>query len=221
MNRCSYCNVLVDSSSVKCPLCLRVVNPSPEPSQLQYPIYPQVSKSRRIKTKIALFTSIAVISICIFINLYVNRSNLWFISVAAPILYTWLLVFNTIRSRFHVGAKILLQVVGVSTLVYLIDFAFGYHKWSVNYVIPFLVIVATLMITVIIFNKKMQWAEYMGFQVAVIALGFIPIIFYFLGIATVLWGCICSALYAILTLVFMLIFSNKSLKTEFISRFHL
>lgn len=217
---CKYCNVDVDEELEKCPLCLKVVNTESYEGKALYPKYPQISRRKRIKTKIALFLSIAVISVTMFINLYTNRETLWFIYVAASILYLWLLVENTIRSSAHTGAKILLQVIGVAGLSYFIDLASGNLKWSVNYVIPFLVIAGTLAITIIIFNQKMRWSEYIGFQIAVILLGFIPIIFYFLGIVTVLWVCICSALYALLTLIFMFIFSNKKLKMEFVSRFH-
>lgn len=222
MSRCKFCNLHVSDSLSKCPLCFILVNEQPAHDEKEYPTYSTVvpDMTEKMVTKICLFLSIVAIATCVFINIASFKESLWSISVTVSILYAWLLIKNTILSSTHVGAKILFQVLGLSTMVFLIDFASDYNRWSVNFVIPFLVMSATLLITIIIFTRSMRWSEYVGYQFAIILLGFIPILLHFVHVTETFWVSSLSALYAFSTLVFMFIFSNKKFKAEFIRRFH-
>lgn len=222
MSRCKFCNVHVSDSLTKCPLCFKLINEQPARDKCEYPIYNTKvpRETDKIVTRICLFLSIVTIVTCVFINIVNHEKDWWSVSVSASILYAWLLIKNTILSKSHVGAKILFQVLGLSVMVLLIDLSSDYHRWSVNFVIPFLVMSATLLITIIISTRNMRWSEYVGYQFAIILLGFIPILLHFLHVTDVFWVSSLSALYAFSTLVFMFIFSNKKFKAEFIRRFH-
>ncbi|MEG1186185.1 MAG: DUF6320 domain-containing protein, partial [Eubacterium sp.] len=126
----------------------------------------------------------------------------------------------TICSKMHGGGKIILQTIGLSLLAVLIDFNSGFHRWSVNLVVPFIVIAATQMITIIVFSKKMLWNAYIGYAITMIFLSFLPILLFVFGIATSFWACALSGLYALITLGAMFLFSEKDFKNQFISRFH-
>lgn len=223
MSKCNQCGVILEHiNGQQCPLCYETIVDSPLSSKnLWYPSY-EVKKtepSKKLLFHLSLFLSIAIIGICLFFNLLIDVENLWFLFVVGPVLYLFLLLNSTILSKKHVANKILLQVIGMSSMLLLIDVLCGFHKWSVNIVIPILVIVSTLLITVIIGIKKMRWYEYVKYITVMFFLGFIPIILYFIGISNSIWASAITALYALLTLTGMFLFSAK-FKNEFVRIFH-
>ncbi|MFS0562975.1 DUF6320 domain-containing protein [Terribacillus sp. 179-K 1B1 HS] len=221
MSYCNNCGVSVQH--ITCPLCHRkVTDPADHTKQNLYPDYVGiVVKAKSITTRIVTFLSIAIISTCLLINVLVNMEYLWVLAVAGPVVYLFLSLNHTIFSLAHTGSKIVVQVLGLSIMLVSIDIMSGFHRWSVNFVIPFLIIAATLLITAIILKKRMRWQEYAGYILAMIVMGFLPIGLYITGVATILWACAVTSLYAFLTLIGMLIFSDKTLKEEFVRRFHI
>jgi len=74
---------------------------------------------------------------------------------------------------------------------------------------------------VITLRRRMSWRSYVGFILSMIFIGFVPVLLYIIGIVTVLWPSIITALYSFLTFVGMLIFSDTTFKSELLRRFHL
>ncbi len=223
MNKCKQCGVFLDEGLIKCPLCHRAAGEDGADSENSwYPDYRAATNVIRLSLfkRVFLFAAIIVISTCMLINLFTGIENPWFLFVVCPVLYLLLLVINTILSKTHAGAKILFQVMGISCLLFIIDLLSGYYRWSVNIAVPFLFIAGTILITVIILKKRMLWSEYIGYVIAMIFLGFLPVLLYITGISDKLWASAVSALYSLLTIAGMLLFSNKSFKNELVRRFH-
>lgn len=222
MKKCEYCGVLVDESLHYCPLCHRIMEDAGNKLENSwYPDYPvqSIQSRQKFKKKVFLFLLITAISICLLINLLSGISTPWFLFVACPLLYALLLI-NTILSKLHTGTKILLQVMGISVLLFTLDLLSGYKRWSVNIFIPFLFIAGTFTITIIILKKRMLWSEYIGYVIVMIFLGFLPVLLYLTGVSDELWASAVSALYSLLTTIGMLLFSKKQFKNELVRRFH-
>src|SRR5699024_7760787 len=171
--------------------------------------------------KLAVFMAVSIISVCLLINLLTSPHLLWVIYVATVVLYLLITYIHTVRSSSHLGGKILVQLICLSGLLMLTNVFSGGERWSVNYVIPFLVVAATLLINIIILRQPMRWRAYVGFIVTMIGIGFLPILLYVVGFATEIWPSAITALYALLTLFGMLLFSDNTFKTELVRRFHL
>jgi hypothetical protein len=105
-------------------------------------------------------------------------------------------------------------------MIYAIDYFFGHHNWSVNVVIPFMIMAAITLILIMVINKRMLWSDYIGYALVIITSGFAPLIFYVLGISTLLWPAVITGAYAGLVYLGMWIFRDQQLKSEFIRRFH-
>lgn len=224
MNKCRQCGIYIYENDGKCPLCNKPAGELKITCENEwYPAYKpsEASPGKGMVKKVYLFVSITVISICLLVNALAGLENPWFLYVAGPIMYLLLLINNTILSRMHTGMKILLQICSISGLLFIIDMLSGFYRWSVNIVIPYLFIAGTLINTIIILKKKMLWREYAGYILAMIFLGFLPVLLYWTGIADILWAAAVSALYSILTVIGMLIFANKKFKNEVTRRFHL
>ncbi|OPX44933.1 hypothetical protein CLHUN_11650 [Ruminiclostridium hungatei] len=224
MNKCNQCGIYIYGNDNKCPLCNKSVGELKDTYENEwYPAYniSEASTGKGMVKKVYLFIAITVISVCLLVNVLAGLENLWFLYVACPIMYLLLLINHTILSKVHTGMKIILQISSISVLLFTIDILSGFYRWSVNIVIPYLFIAGTLIITVIILRKKMLWKEYAGYIIAMIFLGFLPMLLYLTGVADTLWAAAISALYSFLTVIGMLIFANKRFKNEVTRRFHL
>ncbi len=223
MKKCSSCGVSVYSTHTKCPLCQRTLPSSgTTPENSWYPSYneAEIMQPKRFFQRLIAFLTIAIISICAFTNLFVVQDTLWCLYVIPCVLYGWLLIRHTFLSKVHLGAKILVQVLGLTGMLFVLNILEGGECWSVNYVFPFMIIGATFLITVIVLIKKMLWKEFVGFIIALILLGFLPLLLYAIGVSQILWSASTSGLYAFLTFVGIMIFSDKSFKSDMLRRFH-
>lgn len=222
MNQCKNCGVWVES--LTCPLCHRgIADPTSTTEVRSYPDYQNVSQHKKnaFASKLAIFIAVSIVSVCLLINLLLTPNTLWVIYVAAFVLYLLVTCNHTILSSSHLGGKILAQLISLSGLLMLTNVISGGGRWSVNYIVPFLVVAATLLVNIIILRKRMRWRAYVGFIVTMIVIGFLPILLYAAGIATAIWPSAITALYALLTLFGMLLFSDNTFKTDLVRRFHL
>jgi len=225
VKQCEHCKVIVEGSSSICPLCYgKVTNEkSVDSKNVFFPAY-HVSKGDKTKhlfPQITIFITVFVTSVCLLINLLTTPDHLWFVFVMVSALYFLLLVNHTILSTYHMGSKIIMQVIGVSIMLFVLDYNSGFEKWSVNIVHPFLVLGATLLITVIILFQRMRWRDYVVYIITMIALGFMPLLLHTFGISDLLWPSAGTALYALLTFTGMFLFADQSFKNDLKRRFHI
>ncbi|MEK4299817.1 DUF6320 domain-containing protein [Oceanobacillus sp. FSL W8-0428] len=215
-----YCtNCSVYTKQKYCPLCKRKLSDKTGDNEY-YPVYETKVKRRRFAQRLVLFIAIFGISTSLLINLLTNPERLWFLYVLGPVLYGVLTINHTFLSRAHTGSKVVLQVISLSVMLFILDAASGSSKWSIHYVIPFLVTLATFFVTIIVLRKPMKWREYIGYMSTMVILGFLPVILFLSSWSTVLWPSAATALYALLTLIGMILFSEKTMKNEIVRRFH-
>ncbi|MFD1065029.1 DUF6320 domain-containing protein [Oceanobacillus locisalsi] len=215
-----YCtNCKTYTKQQYCPLCKHKLSHKTG-DNTYYPIYDTKIQRRRFAQRLVLFISISAVSISLLINLLTNPERLWFLYVLSPVLYGLLTINHTILSRAHVGSKVILQVIALSVMLFILDAASGSSKWSIHYVIPFLVTLATVLVTIIVLRKPMKWREYIGYMSTMVILGFLPVVLFLSSWSTVLWPSATTALYALLTLIGMVLFSEKTMKNEIVRRFH-
>lgn len=214
---CPKCNVYTKQSY--CPLCQFKLADESEDSTY-YPVYETKPYRRGFIQRLVLFIATFAVSTSLLINLLTEAHQLWFLYILGPALYGVILINHTILSKAHTGSKVVLQVIVLSIMLFILDAASGSAKWSIHYVIPFLVMIATLFVTIIVLRKPMKWGEYIGYMTTMVILGFLPIILFLSSWSVVLWPSAATALYAFLTLIGMILFSEKTMKNEIVRRFH-
>ncbi|WP_068676930.1 DUF6320 domain-containing protein [Oceanobacillus sp. Castelsardo] len=215
-----YCtNCSINTKQPYCPLCKHKLSEELE-DDAYYPAYETKIQRRRFAQRLVLFIAIFAISTSLLIDLLTKPNQSWSLYVLGPVLYGLLLINHTILSKAHTGSKVIFQVIALSTMFFILDAASGSSKWSIHYVIPFLVMLATLFVTIIVLRKPMKWREYIGYLSTMVILGFLPVILFLSSWSTVLWPSAATALYALLTLIGMVLFSEKTMKNEIVRRFH-
>lgn len=222
MTKCSHCGVIVDSNLMKCPLCFNSLNKGKDKTFFEYPEYKSSDKSvLKFKLKVLAFIFISIICVSVLINLLTWNGYPWFLFIATSLFYIWLLIRNTIVSKSLYGTKVITQLIGLSVLIIVIDILSHGDNWSVNFVIPGFLMLSTLLVTIKIYTNKLKWGDYFIFLILLVLLGFAPLVLYLLNISSVLWPSAASALFALLTLIALSIFSHKEILNELIKRFHI
>ena len=126
-----------------------------------------------------------------------------------------------IISKLHIGWKLFAQIIAVMIVLITTDAVTGWSGWSITYLEPFVIIAATLVMTLVLLIRRAKWREYMLFQFLITINGFISIVLYCFGLIKVIWPGATGAIYALLTLFGMYVFANKQFKNELYKRFHI
>lgn len=222
MPKCKNCHITIDDSTDTCPLCWHRIKDHYSEKAKPYPTYKKdVPIKRRIKNyRIFSFISICIVSLVLLVNILTWQGKLWSLYVIAGLGYAWLLVAHTILQRRHVGLKILVQLIAVSAIIIMIDQLSGWHRWSTNYVIPFLIIGSAISINIAVSTTEMRWPDYSIYQIIIMVVGLVPLIVYLFGGATVLWTNVAAAFVSFVIFIALMIFKDKKFKQELKKRFH-
>lgn len=196
--------------------------PADDADMAKYP-EPEEGNARRYNfvLRLVIFISVVIGSSCLLINFLTYSGNLWSMYVVGTLLYVWIAIVYPLFSKKKIGRIIVLDAIVTSVYVFALELATQTQGWGLTYVTPFIFITATLMITFIIFLKRLKWREYTIYQTIMVIMGFLPIVFCVTGLVTSVWPSILSAFYSFLTLAGMFIFADKKYKDELIKRFHL
>ncbi|MCR4674082.1 MAG: zinc ribbon domain-containing protein, partial [Lachnospiraceae bacterium] len=102
-----------------------------------------------------------------------------------------------------------------------IDVMLGFHRWSLNYVLPGgLILMDVALIFLRLINRR-NWQSYMAQQLLVIGLGVLPAIFILLGLITDPLVSVVAICESIVLFVITLIMGGRAARAELRRRFHI
>ncbi|MDD2956350.1 MAG: DUF6320 domain-containing protein [Oscillospiraceae bacterium] len=219
MKTCKACGVTVENRLENCPLCerpLKEVTPDYERD------YPGVRSHRRYRIlfKAVVFLSLAVGAVSLFIDYISPSQMLWSYLVVAATLYLWVSVLFALRSSHNVGLMVLVQILGLSGLSVLVDYLTGNHHWAIDYVIPGMTVLGSLVITLTILVKPMHFRDYLLYQLVIALFGLLCLLLLWFDIPIVRWGYYASGFYSAFTVLGMFLFADRKTKHELKKRFH-
>ena len=192
--------------------------------EVKYPDYKDAYKVSKTITllKVFLFVTICLGAIGTLVNIYTfdKFGVLWAVIGDFVMAVIWLILLISFSKRIKFGGKILSYFWIIAILLFLIDIFTGFHKWSTTYIIPFMTIIVTFLITLIAIARRKLYKEYMGYLLIAVFTGICPILLFAFFLSDKLWTCLAAVLYSVLTLIGLLIFSDKSFKKEMVKRFH-
>jgi hypothetical protein len=225
MKYCKKCGVSVNTQYDYCPLCAAGLvsdgEPAADVSGDLYPVNSETSKTPNMLLRAMVFISVVAVLTCVFINIMAYEGMLWSLIVAAGVVFVWAAAGYPLIARKNIGHHIMVDAVFACAFFVVAQFVINTKGWSLDYVVPFLFIAATTLISFVILVKRMKWREYAVYQFVTIILGLLPVISVISGLVIILWPSILSAFYSFITLLGMFIFGDKKYKNELIKRFHL
>lgn len=220
MKRCYKCNVDVNSSLNKCPLCQNEIE-SGKVENSVFPLIPTIYKSHRLLYKILSFISIFGVIVCLTINSIVSKEISWFWFVVAGILCFWITLITAVRRRRSHFMKLLFtefNLIIITTILW--DYFTGWSLWSVNYVLPFICISYILAMFIMRIFFKYYIKDYMIYITLNCLIGIVPLFLLLFKVVTVTWPSIVSGLISIFVVALLAIFNRKSFTKELTRRFH-
>lgn len=164
MKRCNLCNVKIDSDRKYCPLCfndtenLDTENKTPElPTRTKNENF---EKHSYFLTRLFLFLSLAIIGICVFINV-LTKGVFWSLLVGLSILYIWILIDHTILSKRGAFEKVLFQVCGIVSILAVSNVISGGGRWLINVVIPSIALATTTILVLVSLIGKSHRSQFL------------------------------------------------------------
>ena len=224
MKKCDKCNILIETNQLYCPLCHQVLSGESDKNFVEtYPEY--VSLRRQIlptTQKALLFLTILSVVILGIINLSDDSGYYWSLIPIGSIIYFWFLVRVGVLSKRNIAFKLgLLTVLLILLLIY-IDYSTVPETdgWSINYLLPLLLLSCNFAISVILWFKRLNYRDYFFYFLIVIIFSIVPLILAFVSVITIFWPSIAAFALALALLLFIVFFFPKSIKEEIKKRFH-
>ncbi|MFA5421651.1 MAG: DUF6320 domain-containing protein [Bacilli bacterium] len=242
MDYCPECKVQVVSKGDRCPLCQGAIQTGATPASKQS--FPSYIKFRDFRKKTAIAISISaplLIGVAVLINLLTWNGFLWSLIVGFGVLYAWLVGLYTFRKTDHLGQKLMLHAIGISTLLVVINFVTSspsitdilflenfseLAKWSLDYAMPATLMAFILAINIAMLSQRHRLRDYLIAQFSLSFIGFIPFVLIMIDIFAVdilgsLFMSIAASSFSLLTLLMLVIFARSLVAKEFGRRFHI
>jgi hypothetical protein len=222
MKRCNKCNIEIVEDVGVCPLCQHGLEQVTADSKI--PMYPKIEFDKQkfiLLIRVFMFISIILAAGLIVINIATYNGLWWSLICVGAIVYFWITVRYSIQNNTNRAAKILVQTIAGMGLCLLIDIVTGYHGWSINYVIPAIILVAYFAIVVLMIVNFMSWQSYLLFQITLVLFSVILVGLYFLNIITEPVVSFVTVGITLVIFVGTIVFGDKKAKTELIRRFHI
>ncbi len=183
--------------------------------------YPDVKTKRKkihFVLRLLIFLWLAISGILLFVN-GKTEAHWWTLLVSAVLLYPIFLLYIIEKDKGYLH-RIFYLVIGAELLIVLIDVATGFHRWSVNYVLPGGMILVDVVLIVLMIVNRRNWQSYMIFQLLTIVIGAVPLLLIRLGIVTVPLFSEIAFYSAVLVFLGTLIMGGSEAHQELRRRFH-
>lgn len=222
MKTCEKCGVYVAADRRFCPLCQRELSGEAQPGQEEiFPYLPTYYRQYNLFFRILVFLSFAAGAVSLLINFLIPTKIWWSLIEIAGIACMWVILITAVKKRHNITKGVLYQAVVISVAVGAIDYLTGFHHWSVNYVIPTLLLFTMLAIVILARVLHSRPEDYLIYLIVNGVLGLVPLVFLLTGWATVRWPSLCCITVSFLSLVGIFVFSKMDPKAELKKRLHI
>jgi len=233
---CARCDVVILSGQKSCPLCHDTTDAENKYPPLQrnllskrgevlYLYYPQYTTHRRyparLTKKIVAFASMMAVTICILINLLIPPFG-WSMIVTASIAVSWLIFDIDSFRRSWLMAIVRSSLAGMF-VIFIIDMLDLQASWSVAWVLPWTFLGLTILLTVFIVIQPLRMYglyDSVVYLLLMTAVSLVLMVCGFAGLFVPAWPAAISAVYQLMTMAWLAIFGNRSMRGELVKRLH-
>jgi hypothetical protein len=108
----------------------------------------------------------------------------------------------------------------LSIMGFILDMLLGYTGWSINYLIPLIILAGIIALVIFVLLKPTYFLTYFIYMLIIAIFGVTLLIFLWTDFVTVKTPSIITAFISFLVIIGMFMFGDKTAKNEFIKRFH-
>lgn len=193
--------------------------------KIKAPDYPEEKKESYAGLKffkIFSFCCIAAAVITAAVNVTATPDKLWGLFVAGGILSMWLALAVGYFKRNNLLKNAMWQLLIVTLGCIIWDLFTGWHRWSVNYVLPTVSVVIVISMLIISKIQSLEPREYMIYEVMAAGYGLIlSMIFILTHVVRVMYPSVICAGFSFLFLTALALFRHREFKEEMHKKFHI
>lgn len=222
MNYCRKCQIDVENELNGCPLCQGKLDRKPGLKELDFTkITFPMSDTLGFIRRILFFVFVLLVGLNITFNIILSISLFWAPYFIVVLFYAYFMMAHAMKSSRNMGLTIMTNVYLLSAMLLLLDAISGFHKWSIHYVIPFLVVIGILSLDLLISIRKSNHLDYLIYMFVVVLFGLALFPFLLLGLIEVVIPTMIAIYISFMTIIGMVVFGNKQTFNEFVKRFHI
>ena len=219
--KCEQCKIDLFAAEHRCPLCQGdLVGDANEDAA----VFPKIAYTMRPNHEFLRrfgFVSFVAAIVCLAIDFNLPERNGWSVLVVAAIASLWLSLIVVLKKRGNIHKTIVYQVALISSIAVLWDLFTGFHRWSVDFVIPISSTSAMVLMAVLARILKLKMQDYIIYLILDIIIGIASLILLLCGVLTnTIPSVICLSTSAIF-LAALISFEGRALVTEIQRRTHL
>lgn len=186
-------------------------------------IYPQKlnSKKSNLILKIGVLMSVFIAILLIVINKLTTPRIPWAAIANSGIIYAWIVLFYSIRKNINIAGHVLLQTIAISLLTIYIDYELKFKGWSIDIVVPILVIISNITMLVLTIVSHKDFIKYAIYQLLIVLFSVLPIILVTENMVQNKTLSIVASGISILNLGLSLILCARDVKEAVIRKFHM
>lgn len=220
MKKCNFCNVNIKDETDHCPLCGGVLD-GEEIGENTYPNVLKKEKAISFIFRLMLFITLIASAASITTNIATGVSIAWSLIVTFSLLYVLLILHMFVKE--NAGYRV--RVFGIASfgvaLIILIDYVLGFKRWSVNFVLPSVIIYVTATFLLLMLINRRNWQSYTIIHMLITIISIIPLIMYRIGIVTNPVVSIVAFGISFVVTLGILILGGPRVKSEMYRRFHI
>ncbi|EKV57342.1 DUF6320 domain-containing protein [Brachyspira hampsonii] len=223
MSYCNNCRLKIKTNRNICPLCLKELNNNNDNMMIneEYHSYEWFYKmQKKINSKkIVLLSSLTMIIVLIIVNISTNSKYNWAVISIISILCAYFTFICFTANTLYLRQKLIIEFFILIPLVIVVDIFSGFHKWSFNYVIPFLALGLNIAMFLIAIIDRKYFNEYVSY---IVSSSFISIMIIILPLFHfVLWSSLSALGGGIIIILAMLILFRIDFISSIIKIFHI
>ncbi|VEU82635.1 DUF6320 domain-containing protein [Acholeplasma hippikon] len=162
MKYCKHCNLYHEENHKICIVCGNNLVEKAFETNLVTPGYPEVQVNRKkpnIPARVLILIGIVVSLISVVINILTFKDTkiMWSIIVVGSLFYVYLLIKQVIISKRDYSTKTLKQVIIVSLILLILDYATAYKAWAITYAIPLVLVGTTAFLPIVVASMPKKY----------------------------------------------------------------
>lgn len=185
-------------------------------------LYPQKLNRKKgesiIKTLVG--STVVVGLLLILINYITTPTIHWSYIANAGMIYTWITVLYAVNRHTNIAGYVLLQAIAISILTWFIDLNSGAKGWSINFVIPCIIIVANITMFVLTIVSHRKYIRYAIYQLLICLFSLMPLVFIVENLVFNKIMSIAALIVSVINLIVTIVLCKADVKAEMIRKFH-
>ena len=185
--------------------------------------YPNVvirQKKYAVVLRALVFAALLVSSLSLLIDHYFNHAFSWSLTVLESLLFMAWMLYLFYKDLGYMR-RIFGGVFGGLVCFFFIDLQYGLFQWSFSYSYPIAVLLIELSLLILMLVNRRNWESYLIVQILMLPLGFLSMVFYWLGLAEEELLSEIALLFPVLVFLGTLLLGGRRALAELRRRFHI